>query len=325
LFELNAQNAAAYLASRGFRAEWRVKELGGGVSNIVLLAESAQRRMVLKQSLGKLRVEEDWFSERARIYRESGAMRALAPVLPEGALPEVVFEDRGNCLFAMTAAPAEAQTWKDRLLAGEIDTGTARRAGEILAAMARATWKSARYEREFGDLTVFDELRLDPYYRTTAQRNPELAPALLGLIERSTARRVALVHGDWSPKNLLVAGERVTAIDFEVIHFGDPAFDAAFLLSHLALKTFYRPQWRAGYADAAAAFWDTYRRGLPPGSGWIEAATVEHLGGLIAARIDGKSPAEYITDPELQDRVRDFARAVILEPPGSVEEAFRRI
>jgi 5-methylthioribose kinase len=325
LFEINAQNAAAYLSARGFGSGWKVEELGGGVSNTVLLAEGANRRLVLKQSLGKLRVEQDWFSDRARIYRESGAMQALAPLLPAGTVPEVAFEDRANYAFAMTAAPAGAQTWKDQLLEGDIEPATARRAGEILAAMARASWKNARFAREFGDQRVFDQLRLDPYYRSAARRNPEMAPALAGLIERSTARRLALVHGDWSPKNLLVAGDSVTAIDFEVIHFGDPAFDAAFLLSHLALKTFYRPEWRAGYASTAASFWRAYRAGLPPGSDWIEGATVEHMGGLMAARIDGKSPVEYITDPELQDRVRDFARGVILDTPASVDEVFRTI
>jgi hypothetical protein len=68
------------------------------------------------------------------------------------------------------------------------------------------------------------------------------------------------------------------AIDFEVIHFGDPSFDSAFLLNHLLLKSFYRPEWSAKFARLAGKFWEVYRAGLPPGCGWIEAAALSHMG-----------------------------------------------
>jgi 5-methylthioribose kinase len=144
------------------------------------------------------------------------------------------------------------------------------------------------------------------------------------LISESAARRVGLTHGDWSPKNFLVDGAQVMAIDFEVIHFGDPSFDSAFLLNHLLLKSFYRPQWREFYAKAAAGFWQEFVSGVPR-EPWIEPATLDHLGWLLLARIDGKSPAEYIREPELRDRVRRYARGLILSPPQSVAEVFENL
>jgi hypothetical protein len=135
-------------------------------------------------------------------------------------------------------------------------------------------------------------------------------------------RRVSLVHGDWSPKNFLVSGAKVMAIDFEVTHFGDPAFDSAFLLNHLLLKSFYRPEWSADFARAAHTFWRTYREGLPPDCHWIETATLNHLGCLLLARIDGKSPAEYIKGAALRERVRAFARRLIIQPPTLVADVF---
>ena len=114
------------------------------------------------------------------------------------------------------------------------------------------------------------------------------------------------------------------AIDFEVIHFGDPAFDTAFLLNHLLLKSFYRPQWKDLYAAAAARFWQTYLAGVPR-EDWIEPATLQHLGWLMLARVDGKSPAEYIRGPALIDRVRRFARQLIAAPPTSTGEVFKKL
>jgi len=325
LLELCQNNAAAYLAARGLPAPDTVRELGGGVSNTVLLIESAAGRFVVKQSLGKLRVEQDWFSDRQRIFREAAAMRALVHHMPAGSVPDVLFEDRANCLFAMTAAPAGAPTWKEQLLSGEIWPATAARAGSMLASMARASWGSARYAAEFGDQTVFDQLRLDPYYRAAARVHPDLAPRFDELMRASSARRCALVHGDWSPKNFLIAGSHVVAIDFEVTHYGDPSFDAAFLLNHLALKSFFLPQHRTALAGAAASFWLALRDDLPEPAPWFEAATVAHLGALMLARIDGKSPVEYLRDAALRARVRDFARNLMLAPPSRVLEVFEGI
>jgi 5-methylthioribose kinase len=323
LFELHTSNAAEYLSSRGIAGDApRITELGGGVSNTVLLVETRQSRFVMKQALGKLRVQADWFSDRNRAFRESAAMRWLAPHLPTGSLPEILFEDRENFLFAMAAAPREAETWKALLMRGEAGVPVVEAIARMLSTMVSASWRDPEAERLFGDQTVFDQLRIDPYYRTTAFRHPDLRPQFDRLLRESSCRRVSLVHGDWSPKNFLVSSAGVMAIDFEVTHFGDPSFDSAFLLNHLLLKSFYRPGWSAQFARLAGKFWELYRAGLPPGCDWIEPATISHLGCLLLARIDGKSPAEYITEPALQTRVRQFARRLMVSPPAHVSDVF---
>jgi len=323
LFALEINTAAEYLHSRGIEtAGARISELGGGVSNAVVLVEGDGQHFILKQALEKLRVRDDWFSDRGRIFRESAALTWAAAHLPDGSVPQILFEDRENFLFAMTAAPPDAQTWKSLLLSGEFNAGTVERVARMLAAMVRAGWRDAESERLFGDQTVFDQLRLDPYYRTTAARHPALAPHFARLIRESCARRVSVVHGDWSPKNFLVSAGTVMAIDFEVVHFGDPAFDTAFLLNHLLLKSFYRPQWSGELTRLALRFWEVYCAGIPAGGDWIEAATLAHLGCLLLARIDGKSPAEYITAPSLRQHIRGFARSLIVGPPARVSDVF---
>jgi aminoglycoside phosphotransferase (APT) family kinase protein len=323
LFELRRDTAPAYLASRGYDPRTlRIEELSGGVSNTVLLVESPGRRLVVKQSLEKLQVEQDWFSDRSRVFRESASIRWLAPHFPAGALPEILFEDRANCLFAMTAAPAEAQSWKDLLMSGAIDGRVAERIGVMLGTIVRVSWRNAECERAFGDQTIFTQLRLDPYYRTTAQQHPALAKYFEQLMEESLGRRVSLVHGDWSPKNFLISSDGVMAIDFEVVHFGDPSFDSAFMLNHLLLKLFCFPEWSAAFDAAAQRFWDAFRSTIPGGTDWIEQATLKHLGCLLLARVDGKSPAEYLTAPEVKERVRSFAQQIIVNPPGSIRTVF---
>lgn len=313
--DLTPLNAGNYL---GY--ECQAVPLGGGVSNTVLLINTKDNRFVLKQSLAKLRVRQDWFSERNRIFRESEAMRDLAPLLPPGSLPEILFEDPDNYCFAMSAAPASAKTWKSQLLRGLIREETAERIACILGTMILRTWGNPEFAAAFGDQTVFDQLRLDPYYRNTAHRHPDLAPHFERLIQQCCERRVSLVHGDWSPKNFLVHNDRVMAIDFEVIHFGDPSFDAAFLLNHLLLKGIYMPLHERDLKSAARRFWSVLMQFVPSSATWFEAGTIAHLGGLLLARVDGKSPVEYITDPQLQGRVRALARDMILHPPSSICE-----
>lgn len=323
--ELHASNAVQYLASRGLPGPYKIDELGGGISNTVLLVEGSGGRIILKQALKKLGVKDDWYSDPRRIFRESAALRWLAPRLPAGSLPEILFEDRDNLLFGMTCAAAGSESWKEQLLNNCMDPEIAAAIGRMLAAIGNVSWHNPQCEVVFGDQAVFDQLRIDPYYRTTAARHPDLKQKLQGVMDASAARQVCLVHGDWSPKNFLVAGKQVMGIDFEAIHYGDPAFDSAFMLNHLLLKSFYRQRNAARLAELAQVFWRTYSSALPQAAEWLERATLDHLGCLLLARIDGKSPVEYLREPEVRDRVRLFAKSLILQPPESVAEVFARL
>jgi 5-methylthioribose kinase len=320
--DLTTSTALEYLKARGVSAG-RVVELAGGVSNTVLLVEAESARFVLKQSLPQLRVEQHWVSDLTRIWREASALEALASCLPAGSIPEVLFRDDENYLFAMAAAPPECESWKAALLRGECDPAVAGRAGSITAAMMRAGWRNPAIEKQFGDLTVFTQLRLDPYYRTAAGRNPDLAAFFLTLAKTYPSHCCTLVHGDWSPKNFLVGGGAVMAIDFEAVHFGDPAFDAAFLLNHLLLKFFHLPDRAPAFAGLARTFWTTLTTEMPPIANF-ELRTITHLGALLLSRLDGKSPAEYIRDAGVKQQIREFARQLILTPPSSVLRVFER-
>ncbi len=327
-FELTADNCAQYLAGRGVagRNQLRVDELGGGVSNNVFLVQATGRRFVLKQSLGRLRVHDDWRADRARIVRERQALEDAAGLLPAGAVPRVLWADDDNYLFAMEAAPAGAESWKARLLAGRLEPAVAARAGALLGLLIRNTWENSEFAARYGDQVPFDQLRIDPYYRTTARRRPEVAAPVEELIAASAARRVSLVHGDWSPKNFLLDDGRVMVIDFEVVHYGDPSFDAAFCINHFLLKCFRCPGDAEALLDLARVFYTWVEAVLPPAAlGWFEAAAARHLGCLMLARIDGKSPVEYLAGERLQDAVRRTATGIICERPATLEACYASV
>lgn len=323
-FLVTTANVQDYLVGQKLvpdSTELSVRKLGGGVSNSVLLVESSNYRWVVKQSLEKLGVKEDWRSDRARSLREAESIQALQHVLGEGALPKVLHVDRENCLFVMTAAPAGAVAWKDLLLRRCADLAVARQAAVLLARLINASRGDTSFQDRFADRQVFEQLRIDPYYRTTATRHKEVAKQLRKLIADSLKIQTSLVHGDYSPKNMLVQGGRIFLIDFEVVHWGDPSFDVGFLLNHLFLKALYQPVFEEIYVDAAREFWTTLRTALGP-EGWANFGkmTFRHVGGLMLARIDGKSPVEYLQDEPMKERVRQVAKRIIQESPDGLEQ-----
>lgn len=315
--ELSADNAAEWLAAHGFpSAGLRFAELGGGISNKLVLAEEPGFRAVLKQSLARLRTEREWNSDRARIFREAAAMRWASGVRGLR-VPRMLAEDAADFTIAMEAAPASAEMWKTQLFRGEMRPEIARAAGTALRSMIAASSNNAEARRLFGDQTVFEQLRIDPYYRYTATQCPEAAAYIGRLIERSTARRTALVHGDCSPKNLLINNDEVWVIDWEVIHYGDPAFDVGFLLNHLLMKSIAMPQHRAELGGLAGAFVNALAMEE------VMEGALEHLPALLLARVEGKSPAEYF-DATMRRRAKTIALDLMQRPAESIEEVFER-
>jgi len=320
--ELSEQNAAQYLESRGILAH-RVTELGGGISNVVLLVETAEQSFILKQSLSQLRVRDQWLADRSRIFREMESLIDTASILPEGSVPDVLWADKANYLFAMTAV--RGLCWKNELMSGRVDSATATRAGRLLGGLMSETWASDVLRTKYEDPTAFEQLRIDPYYRTIAERHPDVRAQVLSVVEKMSLHRSCLVHGDFSPKNILVSGERVALIDFEVVHFGDPSFDTAFCLSLLLLGWFYQPELRREREHVARSFFDAVKTTLPPQAAlFFEKATMRHLGCLMLSRIDGKSPVEYLPEESIQNQVRAIAKDLIMRCPETLEEGLER-
>lgn len=296
----------------------RAAELGGGVSNVVLDVETETEHLVFKQSLPKLRVADEWLFDQKRIINERRCMELLGDLLP-GSAPLVRFKDDANFIFGMTYAPEGGKLWKKALLDGDTDTVAAERVGTLLGEMHRRAAKDSRAPEWFADQDVFIQGRIDPYHRFTAKAHPDLAPFIHAEVDRMLAHRVTLVHGDYSPKNLFVYPDGVLMLDFEVAHWGDPAFDVAFCLTHLLLKVIHFPARKNDYLRTAQSYWHGY------GDSSVEANTLRELGCLMLARIDGKSKEDYITEPQEKDAARMLARWLILTPPASLDTVWEKL
>lgn len=321
-FSLDNSNVVGYLESCGLARASEVRSvelLGWGVSNTLVKVCTAGDCMVVKQSLPQLKVSEEWFADRERIFRERACIDTLASILPSGTVPVVRYEDQENFLFVMSCAPADGANWKEQLLGGKVDLRVARKVGAVLGMVHRATAGVESVRQEFLDDQSFVQLRIDPYHRATSRAHPDLS----SLVEREAQRMLdvksALVHGDYSPKNVIVTGTDIFLLDFEVVHYGNPVFDLAFLINHLFLKSVYNSLIRQQYFQAVAAFWEGYisetgsSAGLLQSGPSLERDTAKQLGCLMLARIDGKSPAEYIVSPETKELVRGIARRILLE------------
>src|SRR4051794_36128548 len=215
MFELTAENAGDYLVRRGFipPGPVRVTEFAEGVSNAVLRVETAGRRFVLKQSRPRLRTRDDWFSDLDRVWRERDVLRYLGPLLPPGSVPEVLFDDPENYAFAMSHVPEPFRNWRSVLLAGEVDLKLGEEAGRLLGLSHERS--AANPPTQFADRTVFEQLRVEPFYVRIQQRLPDVAELVAPLIERCRTVRIGLCHGDFSPKNLLAHAGGFTLVDHE--------------------------------------------------------------------------------------------------------------
>lgn len=306
----------------------RATVLTGGVSNRTVLVEFEDGRgWVLKQPLERLRVEAEWLSGVERVHHEALGLRWLARLTPPGSVPGFVFEDHEQHILAMEAVPQPHENWKTRLLAGRLDVAHVDQFARLLASIHTGGFEHREeIAQEFDDRTFFENLRLQPYYGYAAERVPEAAEFLSDLIATTRSRRLTLVHGDYSPKNVLVSGNRLVLLDHEVIHFGDPAFDLGFSLCHFLSKAHHLPEHRAAFADAARLYWRTYSAGVASQS-WssdLESHAVRHTIGCLLARVAGKSPLEYLNDAERLRQQRALL-PLLTDIPAAIEtltEAF---
>jgi 5-methylthioribose kinase len=299
-----------------------VRVLAGGVSNRTVIVERPRAGVawVVKQALPKLRVAVDWFSDPERIHREALGLRWLKELAPPGTSTPFVFEDRDNHLLAMEAVPEPHENWKTMLLGGRLENDHVEQFGQLLGTVHRGGYER-REEAEpvFQDRSFFESLRLEPYYGYTAGQVPEAADFLQVLVQETRARRDTLVHGDYSPKNVLVRQRRLVLLDHEVIHFGEPAFDLGFSLTHFLSKAHHLPSMREGFADAARLYWVTYVEEVEelPWAADIEKRAVRHTLGCLLARVAGRSPLEYLDESE-RARQREAVLALLQYPPESV-------
>jgi aminoglycoside phosphotransferase (APT) family kinase protein len=280
--------------------------LNGGVSSDVYLVVDLNRRFVVKQALAHLKVKESWQADIARNISERDYLGYVGKRLPN-AVPALIEAKDGY--FVMEYLGDGFVNWKDLLLAGRCDPSHATLAGNTLGTIHGMSSNDKEAEVLFNTTRLFHQLRTDPYLLTTGRRHPEFEKLFQDEAERLDATRECLVHGDYSPKNMLIKGNRLVVLDCETAWYGDPAFDIAFLLCHLLLKGLYHGPKQVGACECAAAAVDAYFKAFGMNAerqAEVEERTAKLTLMLLLARVDGKSPVEYLTASSRQF-IRRFA------------------
>ena len=308
-------NALRNMGLLGADEVGRAEQLAGGVSSDIWRVDCKKGAVCVKRALAKLKVAADWRAPVERNAYEAAWFRLVGKVLPV-AVPPLIGEDRAAQLFAMAYLdPADHPVWKAILRSGAADPSVAAEVGRRLAVIHAATAGKKEVAAAFATDHIFEPIRIEPYLRATAKVHPDRADALEELAETTLRTRLALVHGDVSPKNILIGPSGPIFIDAECAWYGDPAFDLAFCLNHLLLKCLWTPAATDGFLACFAALAATYLGGVA----WespeqMERRTARLLPGLFLGRVDGKSPAEYVTTDRHKDRIRRVARALLAAP-----------
>jgi aminoglycoside phosphotransferase (APT) family kinase protein len=289
--------------------------LTGGVSSDIWRVDAPRGPVCAKRALARLRVAAEWRAPIERNRYEARWMEVAQAAAP-GSAPELLGQHPTLGVLVMSyLPPADHPLWKEQLREGRAEPGTALAVGRTLVRIHAYSAARPGLAARFDSDRIFFDIRLEPYLLATAARHPDLAPELQALVAQTQGHRKALVHGDVSPKNILVGPRGPVLLDAECAWWGDPAFDLAFCLNHLLLKCLWNPPASAAFLDSFAVLAEAYLEGVA----WEPRAALEQraaalLPGLLLARVDGKSPVEYLDTVGQRETVRRSARALLRRP-----------
>lgn len=297
------------------------EKLTGGVSSDIWKVDVDGHVYCVKRALAKLKVQADWFAPVERNRYEVAWYQIANSIIP-GAAPRILAHDDTAMLCAMEYLdPQHYKLWKTELHKGHVDIEQAAQVGLRLGRIHAQTANDDAVRASFPCADIFQAIRLEPYLEATAAQHAELKQVLLSLSRRTADISLTLIHGDVSPKNIMLGPNGPVFLDAECACIGDPAFDIAFCLNHLLLKCLWTPSAKGDFIDCFRALSSSYLQEVD----WEPIETLEEraaslLPGLFLARVDGKSPVEYITDERDKEKVRRCARALLLNPPARLGE-----
>ena len=152
----------------------------------------------------------------------------------------------------------------------------------------------------------FYDLRLDPYFNEVARVFPNLNNKIKKIQKEYKLNSITLVHGDFSPKNILIGQNKIIYIDAECSNFGDPVFDLVFFSNHLLIKSIYFKNKKNEFLKAFNLFYSNYLKNLSKKQNKNYLSRILDMTPImLLARIDGKSPVEYINSNKLKNIIRE--------------------
>ena len=309
---LDEGSVVTYLSERGLlTGDATVETLTGGVSCVVLAVSNADIDLVVKQALPELKTKAKWVADQRRAIVEADAMQVYHSITPES-VPELIDCDAAEFTLTMSRLPRSCTNWKIDMLEGRIYPEMGAKLGKVLAAWHNAAAVSDEIKEKFMEDSLFEQLRVAPFYRAVMDKNPNLQPVISILIDEITSLKITLVHGDFSPKNIMATTDhRPIVLDFEVAHIGNPVFDLAFLLAHLLCKIIRatQPDEKDLLVETAKQFIASYQQTTRLS---VAASLPHHIALIALARVEGVSPVNYL-DGAAQQRLVALTKSALLD------------
>jgi aminoglycoside phosphotransferase (APT) family kinase protein len=321
--ELTTFLREAGLTLEGDTVDWT--PLSGGVSSEIWRVDSGGSCFCVKRALARLRVADHWEAPLNRNLFEWEYLKTVDGVAP-GRVPRPLAHDAARNALAMEwLAPEQNRLWKSELLSGRVDPADAAGVGDALGCIHAATSRDVALPKKFATDVNFHALRIEPYLLTMARRHPDIAPRVADVARVTAATKHVLVHGDVSPKNIFIGPNGPIFVDAECAWFGDPSFDLAFCLNHLAIKA----RVVRGARDLLIESFDRLVANYLRHVDWeprqaVEARTAALLPMLALARVDGKSPVEYLNSDQ-RDALRVVSRRAVILEKSSLHDVARVI
>ena len=314
---LDEGSVVTYLSQRGLlTGEATVETLTGGVSCVVLAVSNADVDLVVKQALPELKTKAKWVADQRRAIVEADAMQVYHSITPDS-VPKLIDCDAAEFTLTMSRLPRSCTNWKIDMLEGRIYPEMGAKLGKVLAAWHNAAAVSDEIKAKFLEGSLFEQLRVTPFYRAVMDKNPDLQPVISNLINEITTVKITLVHGDFSPKNIMATTDhRPIVLDFEVAHIGNPVFDLAFLLAHLLCKIIRatQPDEKDLLVETAKQFIASYQQTTRLS---VAASLPRHIALIALARVEGVSPVNYLDAPA-QQRLVALTKSALLDSDMTV-------
>ena len=296
-------------------------ELHGGISSEIYKIDLKLGPVCAKRALPTLKSDPDWHVPVERSAAEWEWLRMAQEIVPGLAPNPLGYDQEANILVMTYLEPERYPNWKDLLKRGLIEPSFAAAAADKLVQLQNATAGMKEAQQRFDNDKTFHDIRLEAYFLATGRAIPAVGDLMNEIVKKIAVAKCALVHGDVSPKNILAGPDGPILLDAECAWYGEPAFDAAFCLTHLLLKCLWRPQWRAQYLECHKQFWETYLSK----ANWLDRTELDrrvarlHL-SILLARVAGRSKVEYVVDPTIQYMVQEFATQHLLGNIESTDE-----
>jgi 5-methylthioribose kinase len=318
---LDEGSVVTYLSQRGLlTGDATVETLTGGVSCVVLAVSNADVDLVVKQALPELKTKAKWVADQRRAIVEADAMQVYHSITPDS-VPELIDCDEKEFTLTMSRLPRSCTNWKIDMLEGRIYPQMGAKLGKVLAAWHNAAAVSDEIKAKFMEDSLFEQLRVAPFYRAVMDKNPDLQPVISVLIDEITSLKITLVHGDFSPKNIMATTDhRPIVLDFEVAHIGNPVFDLAFLLAHLLCKVIHALQadQKQFLVETATEFLSSYHQNTHLS---VAKSLPRHIALIALARVEGVSPVNYLDAPA-QQRLVALTKSALLDSDMTFTELF---